>query len=252
MLEEAGAGQARERVEMNNMNQHFWHVAVAAMMVLPSASALADDGMAGLKGWYGGASYGWSKAKDSCDDSMFGELPDNVTYSQSCDDTDHGHKFFVGYQVTPILGVEAAYVDLGKFRQDGSLTQDWGEGYASTSRANGAGSVDGFSLALVGTAPITDNFAVFGKVGAYAWDLDVNGDYRSQTTYLGEPLDEYSVLIYSNEDGTSLLLGLGAKYNFTPNLGIRAEWERYKGIGEHYTTGKSDVDLISLGLFANF
>ena len=38
-------------------------------------------------------------------------------------------------------------------------------------------------------------------------------------------------------------IGLGAAYNFTPNLGVRAEWERLT---------HSEVDALSIGLQVRF
>ena len=46
-------------------------------------------------------------------------------------------------------------------------------------------------------------------------------------------------------DGTDISFGLGVNYNFTRNLGVRAEWERFK-------LDDADADLISVGIVWRF
>ena len=41
------------------------------------------------------------------------------------------------------------------------------------------------------------------------------------------------------------------KYDFYKNMGVRAEFQRFKSIGDS-TTGKADVDLISASVVYRF
>jgi len=238
------------------MKKLYLHVVVAALMALPAGSALAAGEMDGLKGLYGGASFGRAEAEDLCD-QQFGEFNSlasepGVSFSNSCDDTQAGWKIFAGYQFTPNWGLEGAYVDLGKFSAANYYSASDGEFTASVTE-KGQAEVDGFSLALTATAPYSENFAVFAKLGAYFWDLDETANAHYQVTEGGQQV--YEELVYDgsiSDDGTSLLLGIGAKYNFTPNFGVRAEWEWYQDVGKRETTGKSDINLLSIGLFASF
>jgi len=47
-------------------------------------------------------------------------------------------------------------------------------------------------------------------------------------------------------------LGLGAQYNLSKSVGLRAEWERYFDVGDADSTGEMDVDLISAGVVFKF
>jgi len=234
------------------MKKLYLHVAVAALMVLPAGSALAAGEMDGLKGLYGGASFGRSEGEDVCTDA-------NEAGYINCDDTKDGWKIFAGYQFTPNWGLEAAYVDLGEFTASGetysgSVVYD-GDLIEASATPKAKAKVDGFSLALVGTAPYSEQFSVFAKAGAYFWNLENKEEIEiGNVSINGDSYPQTGTVHWSSisDDGTSLLLGIGAKFNFTPNVGMRAEWEWYQDIGERETTGKTDINLLSLGLFATF
>jgi len=200
------------------MKKLYLHVAVAALMVLPAGSALAAGEMDGLKGLYGGASFGRSEVDDFCKES-FGK----------CEDNDNAWKLFAGYQFTPNWGLEGSYVDFGEYSDRA--------GDLLTVKAQ----ADALSLVVVGTAPYSEQFSVFAKAGAHRWDLDL----RAYSSLLPE---QFAM----DDDGVSLQLGIGAKLNFTPNFGMRAEWEWYQDIGDPDTTGKDDINMLSIGLFATF
>lgn len=201
------------------MKKLYLHVVAATLMALPAGSALAAGEMDALKGLYGGASMGRAEVDDFCTDSI-----------GKCEDNDNAWKLFAGYQFTPNWGLEGSYVDFGEFSDRA--------GDLLTVKAQ----VDALGLAVVGTAPYSEQFAVFAKAGAFRWDLDLRAD---STVF-----PPYSAAV--DDDGTSLQLGIGAKFNFTPNFGMRAEWEWYQDIGDPDTTGKDDINLLSLGLFASF
>lgn len=48
---------------------------------------------------------------------------------------------------------------------------------------------------------------------------------------------------------TNVAWGLGGGYNFTKNLGVRLEWERFRA---EFQGEKEDVDLLSVGLNYRF
>jgi len=200
------------------MKKLYLHVAVAALMVLPAGSALAAQTMNNMVGIYGGFGFGRAESEDFCENvsgNTFG----------ACDDSDNAWKLFAGYQFTPNWGLEAGYVDLGETIFTSGLNKTTQESSA-------------LSLAVVGTAEYTDQFDVFAKVGAFRWDMDTRATLADQA---------------ENDDGTSLLLGIGAKYHFTDYFGMQAEWEWYQDIGEREKIGgKSDINMLSIGLFANF
>lgn len=199
------------------MNLHV-KKSLALIGLALAAGALAPNvALAQSSGVYLGGGIGQSKARDGC-----GALG-GIGFTGSCDDTDTAWKIFGGYQINPNFAIEAGYVDLGKFRASGL-------GLTAESKAKT------WLLDAVGILPLANNFSVLGKAGLHRWDADtrvVSGASAS-------------------DKGTDFTFGFGAGYEFNPNLGLRLEWERFQKVGRDATTGKSDVDLLSLGLRYRF
>jgi OOP family OmpA-OmpF porin len=117
------------------------------------------------------------------------------------------------------------------------------------------------SFRLFGGYQFTPNIAAelgyndFGKIGGIdvksnAWDLSAVGMWplASQISLLGR------VGLYHGEvkDGGSdtkngVTFGLGAQYDFTRNVGVRAEWQRFNNISSNV-----DVDTFSIGALYRF
>jgi OOP family OmpA-OmpF porin len=177
-----------------------------------SATAMAQD-----KGWYAGGGFGQSKAKDFCNGLTGAGV--------SCDDTDVAIKALGGYQFTRNFALEFGATNAGSVEArgpGGRLTVDTGIAEA----------------AAVGILPLGDRFSVFGKFGLYSsfveWEL--------RTTTLND--DERK----TNSDFT---YGIGLGFAITPKLVLRAEWQRYQDV-DGGNIGKSDVDLMILGLVYRF
>ena len=155
---------------------------------------------------------------------------DSATTTSS--DNDTAFRVFGGYQFIPYLGVEAAYVDLGRF--------DF------TTRVDPAGSftgkpqIRGGELSLVGRVPIGERFAIYARAGLFY--------ARTKTTYSGDGSVELITGAESQKkSGTNGSYALGASYAFTPNWSIRTEWARYDGLGNDLTGGRTAANLISIG-----
>ena len=202
---------------------------ILAFTATPGAFA-ADE-----KGWYLGAGYGQSKVSVDKGATNAGFTNGGfATASTTADETDTAWKLFGGYQFTRNWGVEFAYVDLGKASADTATT-------GTTAQYKQEWSSKAWSLAGVGTAMVGDNLGVFGKLGAFSWDLDytcgkVSGTGGACTTPSASP------------SGTDLTYGVGLKYNFTKQTSLRVEWEQFKNVGDKNKTGESDVDLIFVGI----
>jgi OOP family OmpA-OmpF porin len=118
-----------------------------------------------------------------------------------CDKTDIGFKLYGGYMFTPNFGAEASYGAFGKAK-------------VSVPGANGEFKSSGFSAFLTAQYPI-DNWALFGKLG-FGWlDNEVNVTVPG----FGAASD--------SDSSTKLAWGLGATYMFSPNIGVRGEYENY-------------------------
>jgi OOP family OmpA-OmpF porin len=147
--------------------------------------------------------------------------------SGSVDGKDTAFKLFSGYMFNRHFGVEGAYVDLGEVSYSGN--------FGAALVSGGKVEVSGFNVAALGSYPISEQFSVFGKIGLFIWEAEA-----SDVT-AGVPFT-------TANDGTDLSFGIGVSYNFTRNLGVRAEWERFKV----ELFNDADADLLSIGIVWRF
>src|SRR5712671_1575456 len=97
--------------------------------------------------WYVGAGVGQAKFKGACDGVPV-----------SCKDDDTAWKLFGGYQFNRNFGAELGYADLGKSNANGIIS---GIG------VNASAAVTAWDLVGVGSIPLGQSFAVYGKLGIY-------------------------------------------------------------------------------------
>ena len=83
--------------------------------------------------------------------------------------------------------------------------------------------VTALEVAAVGSLPLANQFSVFARIGIANIDIETGAGSR---------------------DKTELLLGIGAQYDFTRNLGLRVQWQRYES--------EPEVDLLSVGAVWRF
>ena len=175
----------------------------AAGMAVSSASMA--QAQSADKGFYAGASFGQSEADGSC--------PAGFT----CDLKDTDWKIFGGYRIMRHLAVEGWYADHGEITlKTGAVT--------STVKSNT------FGVAAVGILPVGGNFELFGKLGVGYTKVDANATAPGASVGL-------------SDSGSDVLFGVGALFNFTRNLGVRAEYERYND---------SEINVLSLGVQYRF
>ncbi len=194
----------------------------AVLAAVPATQASAGN-------WYVGAGVGASHLNGGATaiDPNLGTAaePGPVT---SLDDKDTGWKVFGGYQFNRNFAAEAIYAEFGKFE---------------VTHAEGAGSATdrvkpkALCLAGVGTLPVSGNWSLLGKVGVCHWN---DHPSESETT----PDQE----IYETSSGTDPMFGLGAGYDLTKNVNLRAEWERYQNVVHNH----GDVDLYSVSVNYRF
>ena len=202
-----------------------------AAAVLALCGLIATSQALAQRGFYLGGSAG----KSHIDDDI--AIPGLIT-SGSVDGSSTGFKIFGGYQFIDYFALDLALVDLGKAKYSGS--------YFGAPVTGGSVDVWGLNLSAVGILPLNSSFALFGKVGVFAWEA------KWKDTTGGTPIS-------STENGGDFSYGVGMSYNFTKNFSARFEWERFKvGGGEDaYTgvanaTGSANIDLLSLGLVYKF
>jgi OOP family OmpA-OmpF porin len=192
---------------------------LAAAGLTASLVAFPAAAQLSLSGFYAGAGVGHSKARDWCSPGGF----------DSCDDTKTAWKVFGGYQFTPNFALEAGYTNLGKF------TASFGP---ETEEAK----VTAWEASLLAGAPLMERLGIFGRFGFYRATVK----------------DSDNMFGTFEHDNTDATFGLGLSYDFTRNLGMRAEWQRYYKVGGGDTAlgagvgQKSDVDVLGVSALWRF
>jgi OmpA-OmpF porin, OOP family len=167
-----------------------------------------------------GGSLGQSQAKDACSGAT------------SCDDKDTAWKIFGGYQINRNFAAEFGYTDLGKV-----------SGTAVISGVNLSESFEANAWELVGIGSVPfGRISPYGKLGLY------RGEVKGRV--VGTP-GGVTATASGKDTNTDLTFGLGVNFDFTRNIGIRGEWQRYKKMGGD-DVGESDVDVLSVGLTYRF
>ena len=98
--------------------------------------------------FYGGFALGFASADSNCD-----------YYGGNCDGTDTTFKIYAGKRLHRNLGVEIAFHDLGKLRNEGLKESTTAES-------------QGINLSLLGIIPVSDLGYFYGKAGYMAWSAD--------------------------------------------------------------------------------
>lgn len=126
------------------------------------------------------------------------------TTNSSADGYKASGKIFGGYDLDQTWGVEAGYTDVRK--SDSNYTLNGLPGHAES---------DGHSFYVAGkaTAPINDQFSVFGKLGA--------ARNKSTLTSNTDPV------LNRSESKTEAYGAVGVQYNLNQKVALTAEYERY-------------------------
>lgn len=228
------------------------------LALILGVTAAAQSAVAAEKGWYVGIGAGQNKTSDwlSEDDMVYllddfasqtGVTSFNGTVSASSDDKDTGWKIFSGYQFTPAIGVEVAYIDLGAATAESSAT-------GTFNFASGPGSLymkvkaesSAFVVDAVGKLPVASWLDLFAKFGLYSAQIDitVTGGFAGITGFGGPSVGEATAS--EKDSSTGLHLALGADFNVAQHVAIRAEWERLSKIEFQ----DADFDITGLSLSA--
>lgn len=152
------------------------------------------------------------------------EIASGLITSGSVDGKDTAWKLFGGYMFSRNLGLEVGYASLGEASYEGEFFGDAVTG--------GKVEVSGFNVAVIGNLPLSERFSLFGKLGLFIWEAEA-----SDTT-AGLPFSDAS-------DGTDISFGIGLSYDFTRQLGMRAEWEMFQ-------IDEVEASLLSVGLVWRF
>ena len=180
---------------------------------LSASQAMAqvtDNTLQAHQGVYVGGNYGYLKV-DGEDDF---------------DDDNDVWQGLIGYRFNRYIAVEGSYVDFG----------DYGSSMANAD-------TDGYTAAIKGMLPVSENIALFVKGGQLWWESD------------------YAVGEFGGSfDDESLFIGAGVNYAITRNLSINAEYTIYDTeldtdeLSENFSDTDFETDLkqASLGIEYRF
>jgi OOP family OmpA-OmpF porin len=207
-----------------------------AVLAAAAAWAAAGTAQAQQTGFYVGAGVGQSKGTnvDANDVSNFLRDKGYTNPSSTADDRDTSYRLTAGYSLNPAVAVEAIYADIGRFGTRSTVT-------------NGTVSADykakGYGVDLVLSAPMSEQFSVFGRVGVL--QAKTEADFRSS-----------GVVVLNAGRGsttkTAQHYGLGLQFNLTKAVALRAEVERFRKLGDDSTGGELQADAYSLGAIFRF
>jgi len=171
--------------------------------------------------YYAGFGVGSSKS--------YGINGDSGGVSVTGDSSKTSVKAFVGYQFTPNWGIEGQYSDLGN--RTVTLTA------GALNGSIGARS-DQWSIAGTGTMPLSNGFALSGKLGVS----------RNHTTGGTVCLGAACTTVGASNK-TDLLAGVGLSYSFSKQWAVRGEYEHFGKFSNNGGNGgsiKADNWAVSL------
>lgn len=190
---------------------------LVALGVMSAAPAMAQQTQQYNKPWRGdfwgyiGVNAGESKYRNECNRT--------ITLFE-CDKTDTGFKIYAGGRFSEVLGIEVGYTDFGKISVLGGETEAWA-----------------VPITLTANLPLGERFNVFAKGGGLYAKTDVSVDLTDSISARGD------------KNGWGWTYGVGASFAVTPQLHIRADWDRHR---LDFVGGREDVDMLSAGVQFRF
>jgi len=148
----------------------------------------------------------------------------------------------IGYMVSPYFGVETSYLDLARLRYFAHGSEVYAAApYLGSSplAANLDIASRGPTLALIGALPMTNDWSVNARVGAY--EGKSTSDYRFMA---GSNVSEGS----ESDSSTSLLAGAGTTYVLGAHWVLRLDYLYLDQIKEKVFGKSFNVSLVTAGV----
>lgn len=175
--------------------------AMIAGVLLAPLGAYADGG------FYIGASIGSAELSDDFD-------------GLTIDSDATSYRILGGWRFNENFSVEAGYHDFGDFEQQIDI---------NGAPASVSLSADGFTIGIAGALPVSDRFALQGRMGMFFWD----GNAEINNVSEARPEDN------------NLYYGAGASYAVTDRFSVLADWSRYD-------LEETESDVLSVGFQFQF
>lgn len=215
------------------MNKKLILGAAALPFVLGAAAASAAPAAGG---WYGEFSLDEARLHQHSGGLDAAFANQGLTTSTGLE---RGHAAFglrLGYRFNANWALEGGYEGFGSHTFNSTVTAPAADTLSGSYRAHA------WSLAPVGILPLNDRWSLFGKAG-----LTENRVRLSAASNTGATAP--ASVSHSN---AGYLLGGGATYDFNRNFYGRLELDRYGDIGTAASTGRTDANLLSVGLGVRF
>lgn len=218
---------------------------VTGILALSSATALAAEGT----GFYvipniGQSSYDISQ--DDADDIALIAFEfagfDVLAADSSLDDSGTAWSVVGGWKFSEYFAAEIGYLNLGKakYRAEGLVT----DGFDLYDATFGMDiSAKGPTAALVGIAPIGEQFDLHARLGMF---------FAKSKFDFSASLDGIGASDSFDASSNDLFYGIGAAYRFTDRFSLTLDYLIYKDVGDEDETGEADIDSLTLGAVFNF
>ena len=210
----------------------------AILAVLAAAPALAAEPARPAEPggtWYVGIGAGQSRADTPTTGAIVVGTP-VTSVATSGDSTATSGKAFLGYQFNKYIAAEGGYFRLGEFSFDGTTTP------AGTLHGSYKNTI-GWNFDVIGSVPVyADKLMLLARVGVQT--------SKTRDAFSGTGAAATLINPTPSKNLVSYKYGAGAEYDFTRNVGVRVEWERYRisdGISD-----KINVNLVSGSLLYRF
>jgi len=254
---------------MNSPKALRFCLATMAILVGSTSTASATE-----DGWYYQLSLGvanFSSPLTDAIDAVNAELAADpeleVTGTGFVDDSDSTWTFAIGYRINPYVGLELAYVNLGK-QGFGATTDDatdipWELWQlivpeatpAEVASLNASAELDGeirsggALVSLFGSYPI-NNFEFSGRLGLFFAKTQLSGDLFLQDNTDPTLIGEFD--FDSTKSTMELMAGLGVGYTFFDHLQVRLDYSFFPDVGDEELTLETDVSAITAGVAYRF
>lgn len=122
----------------------------------------------------------------------------------NCDSADISVRGSVGYQFNPKVGAEFGYTSFGTLFESSDIS------------VSAKQEASAWTLSVLGTMPMNDQFALLGRVGMAMYDVNNSG------TVQGVPVEE--------KNSTKPYVAVGLNYDLSESFALRTEYQVYTDI----------------------
>lgn len=227
-------------MKMNKLTQYLlpcFMMAACAQATAKSEAPVAteEQPLLAAEGFYIGGQVGYAKTDISAQnlDDLY-QSAGLTSASTSVKDDDFSYSLFLGYKFNRYFSIEAGFQDLGERNVYFSgQTIDY-DAYYDLAEHVYPETGNGYSLSLLGTLPLTDEFNLTGKIGYFDWEMDgVTSDFVGNGPLTQQGDDERS--------GRDIWYGAEVSYQIDYDLQAYLSYQ-------HMPLQTDDVGVLSLGV----